>query len=97
MIHRRVKFWQAVANGCIEPTAQALESTMNLIDLIVLACTLGSPGTCQEYHLLYQSAGSPRACAMQAQPYLAQWIGEHPNLRVARWHCAWPQQEDEKT
>jgi hypothetical protein len=34
---------------------------------------------------------------MQAQPYLAQWIGEHPNLRVARWHCEWPQQEDEKT
>ena len=33
---------------------------------------------------------------MQVQPYLAQWIGEHPNLRVARWHCAWPQQEDEK-
>ena len=29
-------------------------------------------------------------------PMLARWIGEHPSLRVARWHCAWPAQEDEK-
>ena len=45
---------------------------------------------------MFQSAGSLRTCTMQAQPYLARWIGEHPNLRVARWHCAWPGQEDEK-
>ncbi len=70
---------------------------MNLMDLIVLACTLASPATCHEYHLMFQSGGSIRACAMQAEPYLAQWIGDHPNLRVARWRCAWPGQEDEKT
>jgi hypothetical protein len=68
---------------------------MNLIDLIVLACTLAAPGTCREYHLLIQSVGSLRACAMQAPPFLAQWVAEHPSLRVARWHCAWPGQEDE--
>jgi len=69
---------------------------MNPIDLIILACALANPGECHEYHVLLQSAGSPRICTMQAQPYLAQWIGEHPNLRVQRYHCAWPQQEDEK-
>ena len=68
---------------------------MNLVDLVVLACMLTSPGTCHEYHLLVQSAGSLRACTMQAQTYLAQWIAEHPNLRIARWRCAWPGQEDE--
>jgi hypothetical protein len=67
---------------------------MNLVDLIVLACMVASPGTCHEYHLLVQSSGSLRACTMQAPPYLAQWIAEHPNLRIARWHCAWPNQED---
>lgn len=70
---------------------------MNLVDLIVLACTLANPSVCREYHLLVQSSGSLRACMMQAQPYLAQWIGDHPNLRVARWRCAWPDQEDQKT
>jgi hypothetical protein len=70
---------------------------MNLVDLIILACTLASPGTCHEYHMMVQSAGSLRTCVMQAQPYLAQWAGDHPTLRVARWHCEWPSQEDEKT
>lgn len=74
----------------------SVEGAMNLIDLVVLACTLVSPGACHEYHLLFQSGGSLRACTMQAQPYLAQWIGEHPSLRAARWYCAWPGQEDEK-
>jgi hypothetical protein len=68
---------------------------MNLIDLILLACTVAAPGACREYHLLIQSAGSPRTCTMQAQPVLAQWVAEHPTLRIARWHCAWPDQEDE--
>jgi hypothetical protein len=67
---------------------------MSLIDLIVLACTVAAPGTCHEYHLLIQSSGSLRACTMQAPPFLAQWVAEHPALRVARWHCAWPSQED---
>ena len=69
---------------------------MNPMDLILLACSLATPGACHEYHLLIQSA-SPRTCSMQAEPYLAQWIDSHPNLRVARWRCAWPGQEDEKT
>ena len=69
---------------------------MNLIDLIVVACSLANPGACRDYHLLFQSSGSLAQCTMQAQPYLAQWASEHPNLRIIRWHCAWPRQEDEK-
>jgi hypothetical protein len=72
-----------------------MEEPMNLVDLVVLACMLTNPGTCREYHLPFQSSGSMRACMMQAQPYLAQWIGEHPYLRVARWRCEWPGQERE--
>jgi hypothetical protein len=78
------------------PGSPTTEKAMQLVDLILLACTLVNPGACREYHLLFQTAGSLQACTMEAQPYLAQWIGEHPNFRVARWHCAWPDQEDEK-
>ena len=67
---------------------------MNLIDLIVLVCALSDPrGGCSERHLALVAQGSPAECAMQAQPYLAQWIGEHPGLRIARWRCEWPQLE----
>lgn len=69
---------------------------MQLVDLILLACTLTNASACHEYHILFESAGSLKSCTMQAQPYLAQWVGEHPKFRVARWHCAWPDQEDEK-
>jgi hypothetical protein len=31
---------------------------------------------------------------MQAQPYIAQWAGEHPGARVTRWRCAYPEHED---
>jgi hypothetical protein len=86
--------WLGAPAGCIR--RRAFDEAMNLVDLIVLACTVANPDACHEYHLLFQSAGSLRACTMQAQPYLAQWIGEHPSFRVKRWHCAWPGQEDEK-
>ena len=66
---------------------------MDLVDLIVLACTIASPTSCREYHLSLEMNGSLRACAMKAQPTLAQWAGEHPNLTVMRWHCAWPNRE----
>ncbi len=70
---------------------------MNMVDLIVLACSIVSPGVCQTHHLLFQSNGSLRACMEQAQPYLAQWVGQHPNLRIARYSCAWPDSESEKS
>jgi hypothetical protein len=69
---------------------------MQLVDLILLACAVTNPGACREHHLLFQTAGSLRGCVMQAQPYLAQWAGDHQGYRVVRWHCAWPDEEEEK-
>jgi hypothetical protein len=57
---------------------------MQLVDLILMACTLTNASACHEVHILFESAGSLQSCTMQAQPYLAQW------------RCAWPDQEDEK-
>jgi hypothetical protein len=73
-----------------------MEMVMQLVDLILLACSLANPNACHEYHLVFETAGSLQSCTMQAQPYLAQWVGEHPNFRVTRWHCAWPDGEDGK-
>jgi hypothetical protein len=70
---------------------------MNLVDLIIVVCSLASPSACQERHLLFESHGSLTACMMQAQPYLAQWIGEHPGVRIASYRCDWPDHEGEKT
>ena len=69
---------------------------MQWVDLIVLACSLSNPAACREYHVLMQTTVSLQACTMRAQPYLVEWSDEHPNLRITRWHCAWPGREDEK-
>ncbi|HQT26409.1 MAG TPA: hypothetical protein PLK99_07405 [Burkholderiales bacterium] len=69
---------------------------MNLIDLILLACTIAAPSSCHEYHMLLQSSGSLQSCMVQAPPYLARWVGEHPAYVIKRWRCAWPEQEDGK-
>jgi hypothetical protein len=66
---------------------------MNLVDLIVLVCSVATPSVCREEHLLLQTQGSLDGCMVQAQPYLAQWIGDHPDLQIARWRCAWPESE----
>ena len=71
---------------------------MNLVDLIVLVCSLAHPSaSCQERHMLVESSGSLAACMWQAQPYLARWVGEHPDARIARFRCAWPETEDRPT
>jgi hypothetical protein len=70
---------------------------MNLIDLVVLVCSLANPTSCGERHLILDAQGSAAQCSMQAQPYLAQWIGEHPGLRIARWRCMWPQLEQKQS
>jgi hypothetical protein len=70
---------------------------MQLVDLIVLACTMTHPAVCRNYHLVFQWEGSLRTCTMQAEPRLEQWSAEHPTLQITRWHCAWPTQEDEKS
>jgi hypothetical protein len=77
--------------------ASVREPVMQLVDLILLACSLTDVTSCHEYHILFQSAGSLEACTIRAQPYLAQWVGEHPNFRVTRWRCAWPEKEEQKS
>ena len=63
----------------------------------LLACNLSNPNACREYHILLESNQALQACTMGAQPFLAQWIDDHPNLRVARWRCASPDSEDQKS
>ena len=66
---------------------------MNVVELIVMVCSLLSPNACSEKRFLFEASGSLKTCMMEAQPYLAQWAGGHPNDRIASFRCAWPEQE----
>jgi hypothetical protein len=67
---------------------------MNPIDLVITVCAVLSPTTCQETHLVFSEAASLRQCAMQAQPYIAQWVGEHPKWTAVKWRCEYPHGND---
>ena len=63
---------------------------MDVIYLVITVCAVQSPTTCEETHLSFNSSISLRQCAMAAPPYVAQWIGEHPNWTAVKWRCEYP-------
>ena len=63
---------------------------MGLVEIILTVCALSQPDLCEEKHLQFEFSGSLSRCAMGAEPYIAQWIGEHPKWTVARWRCDVP-------
>ena len=70
---------------------------MGLIELIVTVCATAHMDVCEEEHLRFASNGSLRQCALAAQPYIAQWISEHPKWTAVRWRCEDPTRRNEKS
>jgi len=67
---------------------------MELMQLVLTVCAVASPSVCEETHLNFSYQGSLRQCAMQAPPYIAQWIGEHPKWNAVRWRCEYPHSKE---
>ncbi len=63
---------------------------MGLIEVILTVCAVSHPTKCEEQHLQFASSGSLKQCVMNAQPYIAQWIGDHPKWTAVRWRCDYP-------
>ena len=63
---------------------------MGFIELILTVCAVSQPTQCEDQHLRFASSGSLNQCVMSAQPYIAQWIGEHPKWMAVRWRCDLP-------
>ena len=60
---------------------------MGLVELIVTVCALSLPAQCEDQHLSFAAGMSLDQCVMNAQPYIAQWINEHPKWVAVRWRC----------
>jgi hypothetical protein len=64
------------------------------IAIVFTVCALAHPDQCEEQRLDYMAEGSLRQCVISAQPYLAQWIGEHPKWGIKSYHCEFPHSEE---
>lgn len=63
---------------------------MNLIQIVLTVCAVSQPNQCEDKHLQFAAEASLQQCVMTAQPYIAQWIGEHPQWTPVRWRCEYP-------
>jgi hypothetical protein len=67
---------------------------MTFVEIVFLVCAIAQPDRCEDKHLQFEWRGSLRQCVMAAQPYIAQWIGEHPQWIVKNYHCEYPRTRD---
>jgi hypothetical protein len=79
-----------VAVYVIASRAAPKDIGMNAIELIITVCAVLSPNTCEERHLAFSPEFSLQQCTMNAPPYIAQWVGEHPKWTAVKWRCEYP-------
>lgn len=64
-----------------------------MIEIILTVCAVSNPANCEEKYLQFVWDGSINQCMMAAQPYIAQWIGQHPEWVATKWSCDYPGHE----
>jgi hypothetical protein len=64
------------------------------IEIVVTVCAIAQPSLCDDKHLQFAWEGSLKQCVMAAQPYIARWIGDHPQWVVKSYHCDYPGRQD---
>jgi hypothetical protein len=67
-----------------------------MIEIILTVCAVANPANCEDKYLQFAWEGSINQCMMGAQPYIAQWIGDHPQWTATKWTCEYPGHEKRK-
>lgn len=79
-----------VTDDAMDLLELAEDFDVDAINLVIMVCAVLSPANCEEKNLVFSSTFSLQQCAMAAPPYIAQWIGEHPQWKAVKWHCEYP-------
>jgi hypothetical protein len=69
------------------------QGTPGMIEIILTVCAVANPANCEEKYLQFAWDGSLKQCVMAAQPYIAEWIGNHPEWVATKWSCDYPGHE----
>ena len=60
------------------------------VSLVLTVCLLSDPQNCRDEEYTFETHGSLNACMAEAIPYIAEWAGSHPKLKVTKWRCEYP-------
>jgi hypothetical protein len=69
---------------------------LGMIEIILTVCAIANPANCEDKYIQFAWDGSLNQCMMAAQPYIAQWIGNHPQWTARKWTCEYPGNEKRK-
>jgi hypothetical protein len=61
-----------------------------MYELMIIACLLGQPATCEAFHLPFEAPAGIRTCMYLAQFRLLEWKVAMPEWAVKRWTCGLP-------
>jgi hypothetical protein len=75
------------------PECRCKRGDQGMIEIILTVCAIANPSNCEEKYLQFAWQGSIRQCMMAAQPYIAEWIGRHPEWMARKWSCDYPGHE----
>jgi hypothetical protein len=70
---------------------------MNILVLIFTVCRLASADVCNDIRVAVDQQLPVSGCLMQAQPIMAQWIGDNPGWAIKRWRCEYSGNRREET
>ncbi|MFO7759509.1 MAG: hypothetical protein R6V26_13725 [Roseovarius sp.] len=57
-----------------------------MIEVLFVVCMAAAPDECDERRIVLGEV-SPTACQYLAQPELARWMEDHPELNIRHWQC----------
>jgi|AntRauTorckE5430_2_1112549.scaffolds.fasta_scaffold01997_10 hypothetical protein len=57
-----------------------------MIEVLFVVCMAAAPAECDEKRLVLGDIPSA-SCQRLAQPELARWMENHPELNIRRWQC----------
>jgi len=67
---------------------------MDFVEIVILVCAIAQPDHCEDKHLQFAWRNSLRQCAMAAQPYIAQRIGDRSQWTAKELDCEYQPARD---
>ncbi|MGH1483829.1 MAG: hypothetical protein ACRBM6_34955 [Geminicoccales bacterium] len=61
-----------------------------MYELLIVACLVGQPKSCDEFHIPFERPTGIMMCLRDAQFRLSQWTATRPEWMVKKWSCGLP-------
>ena len=61
-----------------------------MYELVMIVCLMAQPASCEVKRLPFQEPTGIMQCMRFGQIKMQQWLDEHQEWSLKKWHCALP-------